>query len=41
MPREKKKKLKKRPDGRYACRYHDQWFYSYDQDDCLRQREEF
>ena len=41
MPREKKQKLKKRPDGRYACRYHEQWFYSYDQDDCLRQREEF
>ena len=41
MPREKKQKLKKRPDGRYACRYHDQWFYSYDADDCLRQREEF
>lgn len=41
MPREKKQKLKKRPDGRYACRYHDQWFYSYDPDDCLRQREEF
>ena len=41
MPREKKQKLKKRPDGRYACRYHGQWFYSYDHDDCLRQREEF
>lgn len=41
MPREKKIKLKKRPDGRYACRYHEQWFYSYDHDDCLRQREEF
>lgn len=41
MPREKKKKLKKRPDGRYACRYHNQWFYSYDHDDCLRQREAF
>lgn len=41
MPREKKQKLKKRPDGRYACRYHNQWFYSYDHDDCLRQREEF
>lgn len=41
MPREKKQRLKKRPDGRYACRYHDQWFYSYDHDDCLRQREEF
>ena len=41
MPRERKQKLKKRPDGRYACRYHNQWFYSYDHDDCLRQREEF
>lgn len=41
MPREKKQRLKKRPDGRYACRYHGQWFYSYDHDDCLRQREEF
>lgn len=41
MPREKKQKLKKRPDGRYACRYKSQWFYSYDHDDCLRQREEF
>ena len=41
MPRAKKQKLKKRPDGRYACRYHGQWFYSYDNDDCLRQREQF
>ena len=41
MPREKKPKLKKRPDGRYACRYHNQWFYSYDHDDCLQQREDF
>ena len=41
MPREKKQKLKKRPDGRYACRYHNQWFYSYDPDDCLQQREDF
>ena len=41
MPREKKQKLKKRPDGRYACRYHNQWFYSDDMEDCLRQREEF
>ena len=41
MPREKKPKLKKRPDGRYACRYHGQWFYSYDHDECLRLREEF
>jgi integrase len=41
VPREKKVKLKKRPDGRYACRYHNQWFYSRDHDDCLRQREDF
>ena len=41
MPRIKQQKLKKRPDGRYACRYHSQWFYSYDHDDCLRQREAF
>lgn len=41
MPRAKKPKLKKRPDGRYACRYHGIWFYSYDMDDCLRQREEY
>ena len=36
-----KKKLKKRKDGRYACRYHGQWFYSYDMDDCLKQRDDF
>ena len=41
MPRIRKPKLKKRPDGRYACRYHDNWFYSSDMDDCLRQRDEF
>jgi integrase len=41
MPRAKKQILKKRPDGRYACRYKGQWFYSYDHDDCLLQREEF
>ncbi len=41
MPREKKQKLKQRPDGRYACRYKDQWFYSYDPDDALKQREEY
>lgn len=41
MPREKKPRLKKRKDGRYACRYKDQWFYSYDPDDALAQREEY
>ena len=39
--RPKKIVLKKRKDGRYACRYHNQWFYSYDMDDCLQQREDF
>ena len=41
MPREKKQRLKKRADGRYACRYKGQWFYSFDQDDCLQQREDY
>jgi integrase len=41
MPREKKQQLKKRPDGRYACRYKNEWFYSYDKDDCLKLREDF
>ena len=41
MPREKKQKLKKRPDGRYACRYKNQWFYSTDPDECLKQREAY
>lgn len=42
MPRQKKQVLKKRKDGRYACRYKDQWFYSLiSSDDALRQREEY
>lgn len=41
MPREKKQRLKRRADGRFACRYKNQWFYSSDPDDCLAQREEF
>jgi integrase len=41
MPRQKKQVLKKRADGRYACRYKNQWFYSYDPDDCLQQREDY
>ena len=42
MPRAKKQHLKKRADGRYACRYKDQWFYSYiSDDDALEQREEY
>lgn len=41
MPRTKKPTLKKRKDGRFACRYKEQWFYSYDPDDALAQREEY
>lgn len=41
MPRQKKQVLKKRKDGRYACRYKNQWFYSTDPDECLKLREEF
>ena len=42
MPRAKKQHLKKRKDGRYACRYKDQWFYSFESDDeALAQREEY
>ena len=37
-----KQKLKKRKDGRYACRYHNNWFYStVSADDALKQREDF
>ena len=41
MPREKKKRLKRRSDGYYVCRYKDQWFYSLDETDCLAQREAY
>lgn len=41
MPREKKARPTRRKDGRYVCRYKDQYFYSTDPDDCIRQREEF
>ena len=42
MPRQKKQVLKKRKDGRYACRYKDQWFYSaISSDDALAQREDY
>lgn len=41
MPREKKQRLKRRADGRYACRYKDQWFYSADPDEALAMREEY
>ena len=41
MPRAKKQHLKKRKDGRYACRYKDQWFYSLDEDEALELRKEY
>ena len=41
MPRGKKPKPTKRADGRYVCRYKNQYFYSTDPDDCIRQREEY
>lgn len=41
MPRQKKQHLKKRPDGRYACRYHDEWFYGNTEDEALSAREQY
>ena len=41
MPRPKKQHLKRRPDGRYACRYKDQWFYGDTEDAALAAREEY
>ena len=38
MPREKKPQLKRRPDGRYACRYKSMWFYGDTSDQALRAR---
>ena len=41
MPREKKQRLKRRPDGYYVCRYKDQWFWSKDEDEALEMRKEY
>ena len=42
MPRQKKQRLKQRPDKRFRCRYHGKEFYSYiSSDDAIRQREEY
>lgn len=41
MPRAKKPHLKKRSDGRYACRYKDQWFYGDTEDEALALREAY
>ena len=41
MPRQKKQVLKQRSDGRYACRYKDQWFMGKTSDEALAAREEY
>ncbi len=33
--------LKRRPDGRYACRYKNQWFYGITQAEVLTKRDAF
>lgn len=38
MPRAKKQHLKRRADGRYACRYKDHFFYGSTEDEALAQR---
>lgn len=35
------RKLKRRPDGRFVCRYKDQWFYGSTAESALSQREEY
>ena len=39
--RPKRQHLKRRPDGRYACRYHEQWFYGASEAEALQAREEY
>ena len=41
MPRQKKQILKKRKDGRYACRYQDKWFYADTSDEAIALRESY
>lgn len=41
MPRAKKQHLKKRSDGRYACRYKDKWFMGSTEDEALEAREQY
>ena len=41
MPRQKKPRPTLRSDGRYVCRYKDQYFYDTDPDECIRQRDEY
>lgn len=41
MPRQKKQRLKQRPDGRYRCAYKGHLFYGRDPDEALALREEY
>ena len=41
MPRQKKQHLKRRKDGRFACRYKELWFYGETEDEALQAREEY
>lgn len=41
MPQPKKQHLKKRPDGRYACRYRELWFYGSTEAEALQAREDY
>lgn len=41
MPRQKKQHLKKRKDDRYACRYKDQWFMAYSEEEALAARDRY
>ena len=41
MPRAKKPHLKRRKDGRFACRYREQWFYGATEEEALAAREAY
>ena len=41
MPRPKKQHLKRRKDGRFACRYKGQWFYGETEEEALSAREAY
>lgn len=41
MPRPKKPHLKRRPDGRYRCKYKNQYFYGSTPDEAIARRDEY
>lgn len=41
MPRQKKQRLKRRKDGRFACRYKDRWFMADTEEEALEAREAY